>query len=152
MRSDKGTKFLGHKVQSLFKSHLIRHFVTQNEVKANYAERAIKTIKGKITKHFTYKQSYHYIDALQDITRAFNSSVHHSIKMAPAQVTMNKPNSERMKNEERMESEKNTFKFKVGDFVRISPAKKTFTREYDQRWSVELFQIVNRDGAQRYPT
>ena len=27
-----------------------------------------------------------------------------------------------------------------------------FTREYDQRWSGELFQIVNRDGTQRYPT
>ena len=112
--SDKGKEFLGHKVQSLFKSHLIRNFVTQNEVKANYAERAIKTIRGKIHKYFTYKQSYRYIDALQDITRANNSSVHRSIKMAPVQVTMSKPNSERMKEEERMKSEKNTFKFKVG--------------------------------------
>ena len=126
--------------------------MTQNEVKANYAERAIKTIQGKIYKHFTYKQSYRYIDALQDIRRAYNSSVHLSIKMAPAQVTKSKPNSERMKDEERMKSEKNTFKFKVGDFVRISCARKMFTREYDQRWSGELFQIVNRDGSQRYPT
>ena len=47
---------------------------------------------------------------------------------------------------------KSTFKFKVGDFVRISRARKTFTREYDQRWSGELFQIVSRNGAQRYPT
>ena len=62
--------------------------MTQNEVKANYAERALKTIKGKIYKYFTYKQSYRYIDALQDITQAYNSSVHRSIKMAPAQVTM----------------------------------------------------------------
>ena len=71
-----------------------------------------------------------------------------SIKMAPAQVTMSKLNSERMKNE------KTTFKFKVGDFqcVRISYARKTFTRECDQRWSGELFQIANRDGSQRYPT
>ena len=107
--SDKGTEFLGHKVQSLFKSHLIHHFVTQNEVKANYAVRAIKTIQGKIYKYFTYKQSYRYIDALQDITRAYNSSVHRSFKMAPVQVTMSKPNSERMKDEERMKSEKKHF-------------------------------------------
>ena len=63
---------------------------------------------------------------------------------------MNNLNSEGIKNEERMK--KNTFKFKVGDFVRISRTRKTFTREYDQRWSGELFQIVNRDGTQRYPT
>ena len=125
VRSDKGTEFLGQKVQNLFKSHFIRHFVTQNEVKANYAEWAIKTIKGKIYKYFTYKQSYCYIDALQDFTRAYNSSVHRSIKMAPAQVTMSNLNSERIKNDERMK--KTTFKFNVGDFVRISRARKTFT-------------------------
>ena len=51
-----------------------------------------------------------------------------------------------------MKSEKNTFKFKVGDFVRISRVRKTFTRECDQRWSGEMFQIVNRDGSQRYLT
>ena len=56
--SDRDTEFLGHKVQSLFKSNLICHFVTQNEVKTNYAERAIKTIKGKINKYFTFKHSY----------------------------------------------------------------------------------------------
>ena len=102
VRSDNGTEFLGHKVQNLFKSHFIPPFVTQNKVKANYAERAIKTIKGKIYKYFTCKQSYRYIDALQDITQAYNSSVHRSIKMAPAQVTMSNLNSEIIKNEERM--------------------------------------------------
>ena len=66
VRSDKGKEFLGHKVQNLFKSHLIRHFVTQNEVKVNYAEIAIKTIKVQV-------QSYCSIDALQDITQAYNS-------------------------------------------------------------------------------
>ena len=92
VHSDKGTEFLGHRLQSLLKSHLIHHFGTQYEVNSNYAERGIKTITGKIYKYFTYKQSYCYIDALQD---TFNSSVHHSIKMVPAHVTMRKLNSER---------------------------------------------------------
>ena len=76
--------------------------MAQNEVKANYGKRAIETIKGKIDKYFTYKQSCHYIDAMKDIIQAYNSSVYHSIKMAPAQVTMSKLYPERMKNEERM--------------------------------------------------
>ena len=38
VHSDKGTEFLGHTVQNLFNPHLIRHFVTQYDVKANYAE------------------------------------------------------------------------------------------------------------------
>ena len=89
---------------------------------------------------------------MQDVTRAYDSSVHRSIKMAPAQVTMSKPNSERMKDEERMKSEKNTFKFKVGDFVRISHARKTFTREYDQRWSgVNCSKLLNEMGRKGIP-
>ena len=125
---------------------MIRHFVPQNEVKANYAERAFKTIKGKIYKYFTYKQSYHYIDALQDIAQAYNSCVHCSIKVEPAEETVNKLNSEEKKRE------KNTSKFKVGDYVRILHARKMFTREYDQRWNGELFQIVNRGESQKYPS
>ena len=27
-----------------------------------------------------------------------------------------------------------------------------FTRDYDQRWSGELFPIVKKDGSQKYPT
>ena len=34
-------KCLGHKMQSLFKLHLICHVVIQNDMNASYAERAI---------------------------------------------------------------------------------------------------------------
>ena len=63
----------------MFKNFGVHHFVTQNEVKANYAERAIKTIKGRIYKFFTHKQTHRYIDILQDVTGAYNNSVHRSI-------------------------------------------------------------------------
>ena len=35
IRSDKGTEFIGQKVQRVFKKFGVHHFVTQNEVKAN---------------------------------------------------------------------------------------------------------------------
>ena len=87
IRSDKGTEFIGQKVQRVFKKFGVHYFVTQNEVKANYAERAIKTIKGRIYKFFTCKQMHRYIDILQDVTGAYNNSVHRSIDMAPMKVT-----------------------------------------------------------------
>ena len=52
-------------------------------------------------------------DALLDFTRAYNSSVHRSIKMAPAQVTMSNLNSKRIKNEERMKK-KTLLSLKLG--------------------------------------
>ena len=49
LRTDKGGEFISAKTEQFFKSHGVHHFVTQNEeIKANYAERAIKTIKMKI--------------------------------------------------------------------------------------------------------
>ena len=43
--SDKGSEFKGHLLK-LFKDLGIYHFVTQNEGKANYAERCIRTLKA----------------------------------------------------------------------------------------------------------
>ena len=86
LRTDKGTEFTNNALQSFFNNKAINHFVTQNETKANYAERAIKTIKGKIYRYFTESRSNRYIDRLQDITVAYNQSYHRSIKMQPAEV------------------------------------------------------------------
>jgi ribosomal protein L19 len=43
------------------------------------------------------------------------------------------------------------YRFRVGDYVRISFLKNTFSREYDQRWSGELFTIVGRYRSQGIP-
>lgn len=47
-RTDKGSEFVNTNVKRLMNSNKIKHFVTQNSVKASYAERAIKTIKSKM--------------------------------------------------------------------------------------------------------
>ena len=48
VRSDKGKEFTNRVVEKFFKQRGIHYFTTQNETKANYAERAIKTIKNSI--------------------------------------------------------------------------------------------------------
>ncbi|CAC5426230.1 unnamed protein product [Mytilus coruscus] len=55
-------------VQKLFKERGVRNFVTKNEIKANYAERVIQTIKNKFYRYFTKKRTYRYIDNLQFAT------------------------------------------------------------------------------------
>ena len=150
IRSDKGTEFIGQKVQRIFKKFGVHHFVTQNEVKANYAERAIKTIKGRIYKFFTHKQTHRYIDVLQHVTAAYNNSVHRSIGMAPVKVTeKNRPKSRPVT---KQRQKKKKYKFALGDFVRISHTKKAFSREYDQRWTAEIFKVVDRQWKQEFPT
>lgn len=59
IRSDKGQEFRSRTFNALLKEQNIEHLYAQNtEVKANYAERVIKTIKTKLYRYITYKQSY----------------------------------------------------------------------------------------------
>ena len=86
LRSDQGTEFVNQKVKALLKKQGVEFFVTHNVVKASYAERAIKTIKSKIIRYMTHKQTKRWIDILPDITASYNSTYHRSIKRAPRSV------------------------------------------------------------------
>lgn len=145
LRTDKGGEFIGAKTGRFFESNGVRHFVTQNEeIKANYAERAIKTIKMKIYKYFTHKQTYAYADRLSDFTRSYNLSYHRTIKRAPAEV--NEDNEKETHDTQYLgiNAKPKPYAYKVGDYVRISRRKKTFSREYEEKWTGEIFEISER--------
>jgi hypothetical protein len=74
-------------VQRLLKREKVDHFFTQNEQKSSYAERAIKTIKSKLSRYMSRHQTHHWIDVLDSVTQSYNGSYHRSIKMAPRAVT-----------------------------------------------------------------
>ena len=162
LRTDNGGEFVAKSVKRFFKEQNINAFTTKNaEIKANYAERAIRTIKGKILKYTYSNQTYKYIDALNSILSAYNKSFHSSIKMAPQDV--NETNESTLWKQLYLPQKSNKiksshdkakcYKFAVGDTVRISFLKKTFSREYDQKWSDEIFRIskcFRREGLPVY--
>ena len=168
IRTDKGQEFLANATQKVFEKEDIHHFVSQNEVKANVAERAIKTLKSKILRYITYKQNYRYIDHLQDFADSYNDTYHSSIGMAPAKVTKKDelavwwklywpkkttPKSKKMLpiTKKPKRTMPKPFKFKVGDYVRITHLRHVFTREYDQKWTGEIFKISERFLRQGLP-
>ena len=124
-------------LKSFFKDQNINAFTTKNaEIKVNYAERAICTIKGKIQKYTYSNQTYKYIDALDSTVNAYNKSFHSSIKMVPQDV--NETNESKLwkqmylpqKNDKIKSSKGNMkcYKYEAGDTVRISFLKKTFQK------------------------
>lgn len=153
IRSDKGSEFTNKVLQTTLKDLGVIHFVTQNEVKANYAERVIKTIKGRISKYFTKQQTHHYIDHLQDFAHSYNHTYHRSIKMAPADV--NTSNEADLWEEQYVRPYRPVkparFKFALGDHVRISYLRNVFTREYHEKWTVEIFTVKHRFRRQGLP-
>lgn len=155
VRTDQGTEFSNRVVKSLFKKYGIHSFITQNEVKANYAERAIQSIKSKLTRYMRSKQSYKWVDVLEEITNGYNNSFHRSIGKAPAHF--NKEDETRMWNE-LIKSISNSqqkpvyYKFKIGDVVRISKLRHSFHRYYSEHWTNEFFIISGRSLKQHIPT
>ncbi len=151
-RTDKGQEFRARPVQQLFKDEGIHHFVTHNEPKANIAERAVKSLKTKIQRFINYKQSFRYIDNLQNFAKSYNSTYHRSIGMEPDNVTKDNETDvwwnlywpEKEHHKKLSMKKVKPFKFKIGDLVRLSHLRHAFSREYDQKWTGELFKITRR--------
>lgn len=160
IRTDKGQEFRARVVQSLFKSEEIRHIFAESDVKASISERVIKTIKSKIYRYFMHTQSYEYVNELQNFAEGYNKTVHRTIDMKPKDVTRDNEERRRsasgylsFKKDAPKTSKKLRFKFKVGDYVRISHTRNIFTRAYDESWTGEIFKVAQRfvrDGVLLY--
>lgn len=159
LRTDKGTEFLNRYVEKYLKEAGIKHFETHNQTKSNYSERAIKTIKGRLAKYMTYKQSHKWVDILQDVTKSYNNTYHRSIKQSPASIgdkdevyqwklqydTLPKPKRVRLS------SPSSRYKFKLGEEVRISFLRRTFQKQHDERWSREIYTVIGRSMSSGIP-
>ena len=89
LQTDKGKEFIGAPFQKFLKEKDIRFRVTRNpDVKAAVVERFNRTLKERMWRYFTHKNTRRYIDVLQDIVHAYNHTRHSTIKMEPAVVTL----------------------------------------------------------------
>ncbi len=156
LRSDKGGEFTGGKVEKYFKDKGILHFVTWNEVKANYAERSIQTIKKKIFRYLTQRRSGKWLDALQDIVSSYNRTYHSSLGMSPSEVNEKNEKSvwwDLYAGVNAKSSRYKKFKYKSGDTVRLSRKRGRMDREYDEKWTNEIFRVTRRfyrKGVKQY--
>lgn len=146
LRSDAGREFVNNTLRDFLEEKRVRFQVARNEGHANFAERVIKTIKGKIFRLLTHKNTRHYINKLQDIVKGYNASIHNTTGMKPKDVTPEIGKKIWWKIYKPVDKPKlsKPFKFKIGDNVRITYLKNKFTREYDQRWTGEIFTVYLR--------
>jgi hypothetical protein len=160
IRTDHGGEFVNGTMKKWFDKQNILHSVTYNEVKANYVERLIKMIKSRIVKLFQRQNGFQYADQSDDIMEGYNQTYHSSIRMKPASV--NKKNEvsvwerlyvEPFLKEKKTKQKRKKYRFKVEDTVRISYLRTLFDREYDQKWTGEVFTVTSRwwrDGLPVY--
>jgi transposase InsO family protein len=147
LQSDKGTEFTGQKVKQFLTKNGVKYFTTRNpDVKAAVVERVNRTLKSRMWRYLTYKNTYKYIDVLPKLVSAYNNSKHRSIKMKPIEV--NSENSFRvwLNLYGRKTVKRKDPKLKVGQHVRITKHKDFFEKGYESSWSEEIFQITNVIG------
>lgn len=151
LQTDKGKEFIARPVQNFLKEKDIRFRVTRNpDIKASIVERFNRTLKERMWRYFTHKNTRRYFDVLQDIVHAYNHTRHSTIKMQPAVVTRENARSacENMKRrwgsdkeKKKKRGRKQKAKYRVGELVRVSRAKATFEKGYEAKWSEEIFRI-----------
>ena len=143
LQTDQGNEFLNKNLKKLLKN--VYMYVLNSEMKASVIERFNRTLKEKMWRYFTFKQSHRYIDILQDIVYSYNHTFHRTIKTSPNEV--NKINEELIfKNiygysKDLGDSTVVKNKFKVGDKVRISKYKNIFEKSYTPNWTREIFIV-----------
>ena len=164
IRTDKGSEWKNKWVAAFLKKHNVHHYVTQNSTKANYSERVIRTLKGQMYRYFTHKRTYHYLDVLNDISRNYNNRPHRSLDgKSPSDITksneattwqqiyMGTMKPKRGQSKMKRKPVK-PFNFRKADFVRISSNRHTFQRDYQQKWTEEIFKVHARYFATRDPS
>ena len=160
--SDRGGEFTSRRVEQYFKSRGIDHFLSSGGVKCSIVERSIRTFKSVLFKYLDSKQTYHFLDILQKLVDNYNRTPHSSLGgLAPNQITPQnevdlmlhqyyperkgtKRNKSLTKVPKRPSANKRYFKLAIGDSVRIAFTKKTFSRDYMENFTTEIFTVVKR--------
>jgi hypothetical protein len=163
LRTDRGSEFTNSVVRGYFEQRNVNivHFTTGNEKQANYVERFIKTLKTKLKRYMTQHLTKRYIDVLPAMVRSYNMTEHKGIREAPSKVNsyneqplwwqMYWPKKPYDKQKQREKRKQVKFAFAVGDLVRITKVRKALQREYDDRWTEEVFRITARHTRQGQP-
>lgn len=144
LQTDDGREFFNRQFSDLMLKYNINHYSTKSEKKASIIERFNRTLKTMMYKRFSERGTYIWWDILTDIVVEYNHKKHRTIGMRP--VDVKKDNAKEVlarlkKNTKPISDKRPSKKFTIGDQVRISKYKQTFTKGYLPNWTNEVFTV-----------
>ena len=146
--TDKGGEFINPK---LYKLYGIKHQVTEDpSQKVAILERVLHTIKVRLYRLMAREKSFRWIDKMEQVMAAYNDDPNRSLGgLTPNQAAQRKNkslvffNSVAFPETKRLSKSTPTFKYNVGDYVRIS-LKQNFGKSYLGNYSQVLYKISER--------
>ena len=133
LQTDKGTEFTNRVFQKFLKEH--------EETNASIVERFNRTLKTKMWKYFTHRETLTYVDVISEMVASYNHTVHRTIGIPPTEVTWANQTTVFKRLCGRKGSTK-SFKFSPGDRVQLSKANRRFKKGYLLNWTEELLTVV----------
>ncbi|KAF4513977.1 UNVERIFIED_CONTAM: hypothetical protein B566_EDAN018374 [Ephemera danica] len=143
LNTDKGSEFTAKSVQNFLHENDVNFYTTQDPtVKAAIIERFNRSLKERMWRYFTHKQTHRYIDHLNDFVASYNNAYHKSIRMKPEQVNENNLYEvwTNLYGDKKL-GDKTKPLYSTGDYVLVAKEKGTFSKGYEPGWREEIFRI-----------
>ena len=142
LQTDQGREFFNRPFQSLMKEYGIHHYHTFSPLKASLVERVNRTLKTKMYRQFTERNTLHWLDQLPNLVKEYNNDTHRTIGMTPLQAEKKKNRKQVLQSILQSRRRRSTKQhFQVGDIVRLSRHKNLFAKGYTMNWTEELFRV-----------
>jgi hypothetical protein len=146
LMTDKGTEFVNTGFKQFCAEKNINFYTSEDPTtKCAIVERVIRTLKGKIYKFMTNRDSKTFVDELQALVQSYNNSRHRTIKMKPSEVT--KQNEQILRNRflgDFLFLSQPVYKFAVNNRVVTAKTYDKFRKGYVIQWNDEILTVVSR--------
>ena len=141
IESDRGKEFYNNTFQDFLNKNNIKLYSRNSSLGAVFAERFNLTIRNLLKRPVFEKGDGNWTDVLPKITKQYNNKVHSSTKLTPIQASLKKNEGYVYKNllDKRKKIKP---KYEIGDLVRTSDLKKTFSKSDTTNWSYKLYKIT----------
>ena len=141
LQTDAGKEFYNRSFQALMTRRKIHHFSTYGDTKSSVVERFNRTLRERIYRYFTARNTYRNVDALPALVQGYNVTKHRSIGIPPRDVTWANQRQvwQRLYGQRLARRVHPTWK--AGDRVRLQKQHRPFEKGYLPGWTEEVFLI-----------
>ncbi|KAL3070375.1 hypothetical protein niasHT_032165 [Heterodera trifolii] len=143
MYSDSGLEFQAKRMNEYWRSKdIIKYVMYSPHLHAGVVERANRTIKERLYRYFSEKNTHRWVDIIDKIVKNLNNVTNRTTGMRPVDVNFRNATELRNRLYKDTEEQEGKPKFKLGDIVRITKEKGDFSKGYYPNFTDELFKIV----------
>uniref|UniRef100_A0A914H3F8 Integrase catalytic domain-containing protein n=1 Tax=Globodera rostochiensis TaxID=31243 RepID=A0A914H3F8_GLORO len=146
--TDRGLEFVAKPLKEFYAEKGIQKFETSSKKKAAVAERAIRTLKTRLYKYFSAKNTSTWVDVLAEFLAAINNSVCRATGLKPLDI--DEQNAREVWKKvygEAIEPSSKGPKIKLGENVRIPEPKHIFEKGYMPNYSDHVYTVDERRSS-----